>query len=236
MRVVRAEFRLMSTVVGGIFLGACGSNNASVPQALLDAINGQTAPASGYPAGPYGTQVGDTVKNLCFNGWQDPSTADFDPTKFQQICLSNFYNPSGDTPAAGDAGTSGAKLLLVNSSALWCTACRYEYGGSGDRPPLSSRLAQRQAEGFRILGTLFQNLAGAAADANDAKAWTENYDIDFPFALDDTFQMGIFASSSLAPFNMLVDTKTMKIVLEISGDEDAVLFGQVDTFLGTSTQ
>jgi hypothetical protein len=33
---------------------------------------------------------------------------------------------------------------------------------------------------------------------------------------------------------MLIDTRTMKIVLALDGDEPAVLFGKVDSFLAGS--
>jgi hypothetical protein len=35
---------------------------------------------------------------------------------------------------------------------------------------------------------------------------------------------------------MLVDTRTMQIVLALEGDEPAVLFGKVDQFLGQSAK
>jgi hypothetical protein len=201
-------------------LSGCGSNEAGIPPALYDAIQNRKSDAA-YPAGPYGTEVGSTAPDLCFEGWKDPAGAGYDPARLSPLCFSDFYDPTG----------ASSKLLLVNSSALWCTACRYEYGGSGDRPSLSERLAERKARGFEILGTLFQNEKAAPASGAEAAAWAETYGVAFPFALDESHALGVFASPTIAPFNLLLDTRTMHVVLALEGDEPAVLFGAVDDFL-----
>jgi hypothetical protein len=200
---------------------ACGSNSAGVPDDLLDAIKNQGGTAD-YPEGPYGTGLGDVVQNLCFDAWKDPKADDYDPARFQQLCLSDFH------------ADSGARILHVNSSAIWCVACRSEYGGSSGpngRPSLADHLAERQGDGYRLLGTMFEDAASQPATGDDAALWARTYSIEFPFALDSTHQIGLFTSSSIAPFNLLIDTKTMKVVLELSGDDPAVLFGKVDDFL-----
>jgi hypothetical protein len=202
-------------------LVACGTNDAGVPPGLLEAVKDQGA-ESWYPAGPYGTEVGDTVQNLCFQGWSDPSADKYDPAKLQKICLGDFH----------DDQTS--RLLLVESCAIWCVACRTEYGGSADRPSLSDSLASRRALGFRIMGTIFQNGSGGPAAPSDAEAWAKNYALTFPFSVDSEHELGLFTSPNVAPFNLLVDTKTMSVVLALDGDEPAVLFGKVDSFLSGS--
>src|SRR6185312_5719025 len=139
-------------------LVACGSNSADVPENLLDAIENQ-GNGGDYPAGPYGTGVGDVTQELCWDAWEDPKAANYDPARFQQICLSDFH------------ADPDARLLLVNSSAIWCVACRSEYGGSTGpkgRPSLSQHLADYRDRGFRILGTMFQDAASQPATAKDA--------------------------------------------------------------------
>ncbi|HEX4339268.1 MAG TPA: hypothetical protein VH062_25345 [Polyangiaceae bacterium] len=208
---------------------ACGSNNAGVSPDLLAAVRQLNAPQDGgaggssYPAPPYGTSTGAVVQDLCFQGWIDPSAAGFDTSKLQKICLSDFH----DDP--------DARLLLVESCAIWCVACKFEYGGSGDRPSLQKQLDDRKSKGFRIMGTIFQDGAGGPAAPADAKQWASVYALKFPFAVDDEHQLGLFTSPNIAPFNLLLDTRTMKVVLALDGDEPAVLFGKVDEFLGQST-
>jgi hypothetical protein len=175
----------------------------------------------GYPPGPYGTGVGDVVQDLCWEAWKDPKADGYDPSKLKPLCLSDFH------------AEREARLLLVNSSAIWCVACRAEYGGSegaNGRPSLADHLAERRDDGFRVLGTMFQDAASEPATGADAAQWARTYSIDFPFAVDDDHHLGLFTTSSIAPFNLLLDTRTMKVVLELEGDEPATLFGEVDAF------
>jgi hypothetical protein len=124
-----------------------------------------------------------------------------------------------------------ARLLLIESSAIWCVACKFEYHGSADRLSLSEELAQRESKGFRVLGTIFQNGASDPASPDDAAQWASTFSVSFPFVLDDEHKMGLFSSPNVAPFNMLIDTKTMRIVLSLEGDEPAVLSAKVEQFL-----
>ena len=204
-------------------LGACGNNGAEVPPELIDAIRDrQSEQPSDYPVGPYGTEVGDTVANLCFDeGWRDPMAVNFDPAAFERICFSDFY----------DAAGAEQVILLVNAGAVWCTSCRLEYGGTAARESLSEALAARAARGFRLLGTLFQDTDSNPATPADGVLWAQTYDVDFPFAIDPNFEMGAFTQAASAPYNMLVDTRTMEIILSLEGDQPAIIFGAVDSFL-----
>ena len=112
-----------------------------------------------------------------------------------------------------------------------CESCQFEYQGSGSRPSLAQNLATRQAPGFRVLGTLFQNARQGPASVTDAVAWAETYAVGFPFVVDDQHLLGLFTSPNEAPFNLLIDTRTMKIVTEVNGDEPLVLYGAIDAFL-----
>jgi hypothetical protein len=44
--------------------------------------------------------------------------------------------------------------------------------------------------------------------------------------------MGAFASQNLQPFNMLLDTRSMRILLAITGEASEVIFARVDKELG----
>ena len=202
-------------------LSACSSNATEVPQPLLDAIKKQNT--AGYPAGPYGSRVGDVVDNLCFSGWKDPKAMAYAPGRLAPICLGDFHTDAS------------ARLLLVESCAIWCAACRSEYGGNGTtQPSLAQRLEERKSRGFRVMGTIFQDAESKPATPSDAATWASTYSLEFPFAVDQDHELGLFTSSVVAPFNLLIDTRTMKIVLELQGDEPSVLFSAADDFLSST--
>jgi hypothetical protein len=161
------------------------------------------------------------VENFCFDGWMDPVAADFDPEKIESICIDDFRDPEG----------ANGELLLANAAAIWCTACKTEYRGSRDAPSLGEHLGERYDAGFRVLGTLFQDTDGRPATTEDGALWAQQFDVDFPFVIDPTFQLGAFTSPSNAPFNLLVDLRSGQIVLKLEGDQGAVLFAEVDSFL-----
>jgi hypothetical protein len=219
-------FRFLVALASVAWLAGCGTNNAGdIPPDLLATLKELNNPRDGgvtYPGPPYGTKVGAVVGDLCFEGWMDPAASDYDPAKTKQICLSDFH------------ADKDARLLLIESCAIWCVACKFEYGGSGDRPSLTKQLAQRKDKGFRVFGTIFQNGQTGAATIQDAKVWSSTYSLDFPFAVDHDHYIAQFTSPKIAPFNMLIDTRTMKVVLALDGDEPAILFGKVDSFLAGS--
>jgi hypothetical protein len=226
-KIFLTAIRLAVRIYPALALAACGTNNAGVSKELLDAVrdlNRASASASdggaSYPPPPYGANTGDVVEDLCFQGWTDPEKAGYDPAKLTKICLSDYH------------ADASVRLLLVESCAIWCVACKNEYGGSSDRPSLEKQLEARKSKGFRIMGTIFQNGAGGPAEPSDAVQWASVYSLTFPFAVDPDHQLGLFTSPNVAPFNLLIDARTMKIVLGVDGDEPAVLFGKVDEFLG----
>ena len=164
------------------------------------------------------------ISEHCFDGWQDPSAAQFDPDALSEICLSDFYDPTGST----------SRVLLISTSAGWCAACGTEYQGTASRPSLSVRWQQRRDQGFSVLGTLFQDNNENPATPEDAAIWSDLYNVDFPFALDPTFQLGLYADESVQPFNMLIDTTTMTIITQLEGDNPEVLWNAVDQALTPS--
>src|SRR3954469_5296996 len=123
----------------GLMLLGCGSNTPKIPPELL-ASGGCASPD--YPSGPFGTEEGDTLANLCFKGFRDPSRVELDEASLETIAFSDYYDPTG---------SKGFALVLINTSAVWCSACRTEHEG------LSKKNEQYAPRGLRILSTLFQD-------------------------------------------------------------------------------
>jgi hypothetical protein len=202
----------------GLVVLGCGSNAPELPPELIDAIGRSgERDAGNYPPGPYGTTEGGILENDCFEGWRDPKAANFAPAALESICFSDFYDPTGEN----------IEILLVNTGALWCVACKTEWGGSATRPSLLEHHDALSDAGFRVLGLFFQDAARNPASVQNIVDWAKTFDIDVPFGRDPDFLMGNYADANLQPFNMLVDARTMKILLQLEGDNPSVTFARV---------
>jgi hypothetical protein len=194
-------------------LVACGSNTPSIPPELVAQSGCDSA---NYPAGPYGTEQGDTVANLCFTGFRDPSQSNHDESALQAIAFSDYYDPSG---------SKGIELLLIDTSAVWCSACRTEHQA------LPAKNQQYAARGLRILGTLFQNAKRDPASLKDLATWVETFKTNFPMLLDPDYQLGAYAPADTAPLNLVVNARTMKIEKKLLGDQESILWPYIDDSL-----
>jgi hypothetical protein len=202
-----------------MLLGCGAHDNDSIPAGLLDAI-AEGAGERDYPEGPYGSEVGDTAQDVCIDAWRDPRADNYDVERLSRLCFSDFWDPAGDRQ----------QLLLVNTSALWCAACRAEFGGSGARPPLQEEVQSRP--GLAVLGALFQDAEFEPANAEHARLWAQTFEVGFAFGVDTAFAMGAYADPTVQPFNMLLDARDMRILLKVQGDEPGTLWPAVDEWLG----
>jgi hypothetical protein len=204
-----------------VLLVGCGSrSNDDVPPELLQAIADSRGGGDDYPEGPYGSAVGDVARDLCVTGWRDPRGSDYDPDASERICFSDFF----------DSEAEDHRLLVVNTSAVWCSACATEYGGASG-PSFSEEVAERHDDGLRALGTIFQDIEAEPAGIDEAVLWSKRFEVDFPFGYDESFAMGEYAHPELQPFNMVMDTRTMEIVLQVEGFEPETLWSAVDDLL-----
>jgi len=145
-----------------------------------------------YPQGPFGRGEGDVIADLSFEG------ADGAPVSF--------------STARADCA---ARLLLLSTSAGWCTACREE------QPLLQQLSEQHAAAGLVVWVTLFENDDYAPATLRDVAAWVRRYDLTFPVVLDAPFVMSAYYDRNSTPMNMLVNLETMQIVHIAIGSVDS---------------
>jgi hypothetical protein len=196
-----------------LFLGGCGSNRPSAP---ADWVPGESCLALAYPEGPYGTEPGSVIANACFRGWRSPSSVAHEEATLEPIALSDFYDPDG---------SHGVRLLLINTAAIWCSACRIEHE---TLPEHDRELRQR---GLAVLSALFQDQARNPATVEDLAAWVEAFGTTFPMVIDPDYQLGLYASAETAPLNLIVDPRTMRIVWKFIGDQSAVIWPFVEAEL-----
>jgi hypothetical protein len=203
---ISAALIATSTVLSG-----CGTNVPTIPAEYLTAGCVVDCGDGNYPSGPYGNAKSDTIRNLRFpQGWMDPAGEGYDTEELRQISLEDFHN--ADDP-------SGFKLILLNSSALWCQACKVEHR------TLSEEYEHRRDDGFVVVSALFQNGSGDPAEVTDLVAWTTTFESTYPMAIDPE---GQFGTADTAPLNYVIDAQTMKILRIFVGDQAAVMWGYID--------
>lgn len=192
---------------------ACGSNTPKIPPELL-ATGGCNSPE--YPNGPFGTEEGDTLADACFQGFRNPDQVSHTQSSLETIAFADYYDPSG---------SKGYQLILINTAAVWCSACRSEHEG------LPSKNREYGPRGLRILSTLFQDARRDPATLRDLSTWVETFSSDYAMVLDPDYQLGGFASAETAPLNLVIDARTMKIEKKLLGDQATVLWPFIDASL-----
>jgi hypothetical protein len=200
-------------VAAALALG-CGSNAPEVPKELL--LGGSGCAAPDYPTEGVGTEPGDVLQNACFVGYRAPQRVAPEPQHRETVAFSDYYDP---------AATKGVSLLLINTAAIWCSACVAEHG---TLPEHESALA---SQGLVIVGTLFQDAQRNAASLEDVERWIASFHTNFPMVADPELQLAAYASPDSAPLNMLVDPRSMKILRKYVGDQGAVMWPYIESEL-----
>lgn len=235
-------WRVASSLAAAVVIAACGGE-AALPEPGtgqgakdVDAptdVEGETSvdePASGgvkapgisrraYPDAPYGTTEGAIIEDLEFFGWKDPVAAEFDVAKGSTVRLSEFYNP--DAPAG-----QGTEFIMLNAVTVWCGVCRTEYQHLKDQ----GTYAAFAPRGLEIVGVLFEDNNGDPSTYADLTNWTRNYSVKFPFLNDPGFKTGVYFDKSATPMNMLIDARTMEIVLVMTG-YNPLIYDEIDKLL-----
>jgi hypothetical protein len=175
------------------------------PQAPLEAADGDFRTIPPYPAGPYGSGLGAIIANHTFLGWRDPVAAGFDASRLEEVSLSDFYDPEG----------ARTELIVVNASAVWCPVCRTEMANIDQR----NLTARYRSSKVVLFGTLFEDVAGRPATPDDLSLWSNQlgFVVEFPLVLDPGLKLGPYFSQAATPLNLLIDARTMEILLVFMG-------------------
>jgi hypothetical protein len=160
-------------------------------------------PKTDYPPAPYGQTTGNTIKNHSF----------LDPAADKVVKLSDLYKHPDK------------KLLVINSSAGWCSACKQE------AIALKGVYDTYKTEGLEIWFTLFQDYEGNPATVAFWDKWMATMKPNYPTILDTEFQLGDYFKVESTPMNMMVDLATMKIVYLQVGYNEAALKSKIAELL-----
>jgi hypothetical protein len=113
-------------------------------------------------------------------------------------------------------------VLLVNTAAVWCSACRIEH------ETLPEHARELGPRGLVILSALFQDQGRNPATVEDLSLWTETFSSNFPMVLDPSYRFGLFASAETAPLNLVIDARSMTLVAKFVGDQAAVMWPTIE--------
>jgi hypothetical protein len=174
---------------------AGGEDEQTVGWDGIDSPDGGDAAApAAYPAGPYGKEVGKTIKNHSFR----------DPAAKADVHLADLYK--------GDK-----KILMINASAGWCMACKQE------AIELKALYDKYSGKGLEIWFTLFEDYNGEPADEAFWKSWTGTTSPNYPVLLDTEYQLGAYYNKDETPLNLMIRLDTMTIVFLHTGFEAAAV-------------
>ena len=153
-----------------------------------------TGPREGYPSGATGIEEGMTIANL------------------------EFTNGDGTPFTLGDIHADGRnQLLLISTSAGWCTACIEE------QPSLVALHDEYANSGLFVLVTVFETSEFEPSDADLAARWRTQYDLPFDVVADIDFLLDDYYDSALTPMNMFVDVNTMEIIKITTGWDQSLV-------------
>lgn len=204
---------------------ATSSTTGTIAAPPFGDVHGQAPPANpAYPDGPYGTRVGDVVRDFPLEGFPSPatSTADLAPIRF-----SDFYNPHGRDagyaplqgepddryfPASSPYGHPGELkplALVLETGSVWCPPCNLE--ADSILPPLHD--SYRPCGGEFLLSLEDGLTQQVPAQREDLEGWTKQYEVDYPAVIDPARLFETLMKIDAIPSNVIVDTTTMKIVV-----------------------
>lgn len=196
--------------IGAVLLAGCGEEaDWSLAPGFPEGTGQEPLGAKAYPPPPYGVAEGSVITSYRFVGFPN---AQKDSSNLQEIELAEFYNPTGDgvyeEGSVMEIGAPKPTVLLLTVSAVWCGPCIYEAdkvfpGLYKDYKPQGGEFFVQLADG---------PTPGKAATAKSLSAWTEKYGVDYPMAIDPSYQLGALFEADAFPANMIIDTRTMRII------------------------
>jgi len=155
-----------------------------------------------YPEGPYGVEEGDIMEGL------------------------EFVDKNGDAYGLADIfADEDNKLLLLNTAAGWCAACRDE------QPALQQLVDDRGDDGLAMVVTIFQDDSSQEATTDFVDGWISQYQLTFPVLLDAPFLMSDYYDPSATPLSMIIEVDTMEILRSATGWDQNAVEGIIDAKL-----
>jgi len=158
---------------------------------------------SQYPG--YGTETDSVIAPLTF------TQGDGEPLSLADI----FADPT-------------RRLLLLTTSAGWCTACIEE------QPKLQELHQEFHDRGLTIMVALFEKQDYTPADARLAKSWKQRYELDFTVVADPEFITQPYypnGDPSVTPIMLVIDVDNMVILDSMVGFQETTVRSLINSNL-----
>jgi|GEM_PF-1116587 len=193
------RFSTFATAAMLFALSACGGETNDSGNNNTVNQNGRDA----YPEAPYGKIETSVIDNLSFKNT--------DETEFK---LEEIFKDEGN------------RLLLISTSAGWCTSCIEE------QQKLQARHDQFSAKGLYILLATFEDAGQQPATPAYAKQWQERFNLSYKVVADEPFLFQEYYDRNATPMVMLVDVDNMQILKIMTGFDESVVDAIIDAKLG----
>jgi hypothetical protein len=201
-------------ILAALALTACSSSDPATPPtgdaSAGTADSGGDGGAGAYPPSPYGTDVGDTMPDLAFDGWKQ---GDYDVAKAAETHLSEFYDPSG---------AAGRKLLVINVCSVWCLPCKNAFDAFKDKA------AGYAAQGATLLSVLYENAEVKPIALPEAAAYAKDRGVAIPMFIDPAYQLSQAVRPPEVPSYIIVSARDMKVLGTVKNAIDAPPWAFVD--------
>lgn len=199
---------ICAAALGVLAVGAAGCDSGTGETFVVDDTlcqNGAACGAGGmstYPGGTYGKAEGSKLANL------------------------EFLDTAGVATDLQDLrGDGNAKLMLISTTAEWCTACIEE------QPKLEALYREFACDGLDVTVSIFQDLFFSPADETHAALWKQTYGLSFNVLADPEFVWESYYDSQLTPMTMLVDLCTMEIIEVNTGFDETLVRSLIESRL-----
>ena len=183
------------------------------------------------PEGDTGVAAGNVLKGYVFEGYVDPSQG-IGEARRKEINMCSFYNPTGDgvwgAGGAFEEGTPKPNVVMITLAAGWCGPCREEAAKI-----LPGKYASYGPQGLEIVTVLADTLvAGESAGWSELETWVSIYDIEYVATVDPDREIANeFPGTGGFPINILVDSRTLRVVESLAGPPDAGFYQKLEQLL-----
>lgn len=201
----------LAVALAALAIWSCSDAGAVGPVTVKPVID-SGANDGGYPGGPYGVERGQVLTNASFigrrNGLESPrETFDFEALRAMRA--------------------SGAKLLVFNVAAFWCSPCKSE--AVEFQETVVPKYAPR---GVLFLSAVVQDSSRRPTTDTQIDAWISTFHTTFAIARDPGGFVNTLFNPDSMPLNMIVDLETMKIEEKIIGADIPRVTSTLDRLLG----